>query len=128
MNHLLWDMFTRLRNGQKSGKISILQPKTNLCCKVLDALLDEGFILRYHISQINPKIIKVYLKYFNNKPVITQIKAVSKPSKRVFISTKELWKINNLSGVLILSTSKGIFSDKKSRKLNVGGEVFCLIK
>jgi len=121
-------MLTRLRNGQKSGKIAILHPKTILCSKVLDILLDEGFILGYHVSSINPRMFKIYLKYFNNNPVIKQISAVTKPSKRVFISIKDLWKINNLLGVLVVSTSKGILSDKKCRKLNVGGEVFCVIK
>jgi len=121
-------MLTRIRNGQKAGKISILHPKTKLCCKILNIFLDEGFILGYNVLPTNPRVIKIHLKYFNNQPVINQIKAVSKPSKRVYISSKELWKINNLLGVLILSTPKGVLSDKNSRKLNVGGEVFCIIK
>ena len=128
MNHLLWDMLTRIRNGQKSKKISILQPKTKLCCRILDILLNEGFILGYNCVDGNSKMIKIHLKYFNNKPVIKQIKSISKPSKRVYVSSKELWKINNLLGILILSTSKGMMSDKKSKKLNVGGEVFFFIK
>ena len=83
-------MLTRIRNGQKSGKASILQPKSKLCCKVLDILLDEGFILGYNTVLCNSKMLKIHLKYFKNKPVITQIKAISKPSKRIYVPIKEL--------------------------------------
>ena len=90
MNHLLWDMLTRIRNGQKAGKNTILQPCTKLCCKVLDIFLDEGFILGYNITSHDSRMLQIHLKYFNNKPVIRQVKAISKPSKRVYLSTKEL--------------------------------------
>ena len=90
MNHLLWDMLTRIRNGQKAGKTSILQPNTKLCCKVLDIFLDEGYISSYNTTLHNSRMVRIHLKYSKNIPVIKQIKAISKPSKRVYISAKEL--------------------------------------
>ena len=128
MNHLLWDMLTRLRNGQKSRKFSILHPKSKLCNQLLEVFYKEGFISGYKISSSNPDMFEILLKYCKRKPVINKVTALSKPSKRVYISVQNLWKLNTGLSLLVLSTSKGILSDKDSRRLNVGGEVFCIIK
>lgn len=128
MNHLLWDMLTRLRNGQKARKFSILHPKSKLCSQLLDIFYKEGYISGYRISSLNSDTFEIFLKYYKDKPVMTKITALSKPSRRVYISVQNLWKLNTGLSLLILSTSKGILSDKDSRRLNIGGEVFCIIK
>ncbi len=128
MNHLLWDMFTRLRNGQKAKKFSILTPQSKLCSQLLDIFYKEGFISGYKTSFENPKMFEIVLKYYKGKPVINKIIAISKPSKRIYMSLKELWKLNTGLNLVILSTSKGVISDKVCRQLNVGGEVFCIIR
>ena len=128
MNHLLWDMLTRLRNGHKARKLSILHPKSKLCSQLLDIFYKEGFILGYRVSKINSNRFEIFLKYYKEKPVMNKITNLSKPSRRVYISVQNLWKLNTGLSLLILSTSKGILSDKDSRRLNVGGEVFCIIK
>jgi len=124
MNHLLWDMLTRLRNGQKARKFSILHPKSKLCNQLLEVFHKEGFISGYRISSSNSNMFEIFLKYYKHKPVMNKITALSKPSRRVYISVQNLWKLNTGLSLLILSTSKGILSDKDSRRLNVGGEVF----
>jgi len=128
MNHLLWDMFTRLRNGQKAKKFSILIPQSKLCSQLLDIFYKENLISGYKISLENPKMFEIILKYYKGNSLIKKIIPISKPSNRIYISTKDLWKLNTGLNLVILSTSKGILSDKESRQLNVGGEVFCVIR
>lgn len=128
MNHLLWDMLTRLRNGQKARKLSILHPKSKLCNQLLGIFYKEGYISGYRISSSNSDMFEIFLKYYRDRPVMNKIITLSKPSRRVYISVKNLWKLNTGLSLLILSTSKGILSDKDSRRFNVGGEIFCIIK
>ena len=128
MNHLLWDMLARLRNGQKAKKFSILIPQSKLCSQLLDIFYKENLISGYKIYFENPKMFEITLKYYKGNPLIKKIIPISKPSNRIYISIKDLWKLNTGLNLVILSTSKGILSDKESRQLNVGGEVFCVIK
>jgi small subunit ribosomal protein S8 len=128
MNHLLSDMFTRLRNGQKAKKFSILIPQSKLSSQLLDIFYTEGFISGYKISLENSKMFEIVLKYYKKKPVINKIVSISTPSKRIYMSVADLWKLNTGLNLIILSTSKGIISDKVCRQLNVGGEVFCIIR
>jgi small subunit ribosomal protein S8 len=128
MNHLLSDMFTRLRNGQKAKKFSILTPQSKLCSQLLDIFYKEGFISGYKISLENSKMFEVVLKYYKGKSVINKIVSISKPSKKIYMSVNDLWKLNTGLNLVILSTSKGIMTDKVSRQLNVGGEVFCILR
>ena len=128
MNHLLSDMFTRLRNGQKAKKFSILTPQSKLSSQLLDIFYKEGFISGYKISLENSKMFEVVLKYYKGKSVINKIVSISKPSKKIYMSVNDLWKLNTGLNLVILSTSKGIMTDKVSRQLNVGGEVFCILR
>jgi small subunit ribosomal protein S8 len=128
MNHLLWNMLTQLQSGQKAKKKSILHKKNKLCGKFLDILWAEGYILNYRNSPFKHTMFQVFLKYHKEKPAINKITAVSKPNLRLYLSSEELWKLNNGLGLVILSTSKGIISSKESKKFNIGGEVFCIIK
>ena len=122
--YLLADMLTKLRNGQKARLSIVKHMKTNLCKNVLDVLVREGVISNYSSSS-NDLLIE--LKYFNNKPAITKISCVSRPGKRVYTSVKSLWDVHKGLGFLILSTPKGVLSDKEARHLNVGGEILCKV-
>jgi len=128
MNHILSDMFTRLRNGQKAKKFSILTPQSKISSQLLDIFYKEGFVSGYKISLENPKMFEIILKYYKGKPVINKIVSISKPSKRIYMSVDDLWKLNTGLNLIVLSTSKGILSDKVCRQLNVGGEIFCTLR
>jgi small subunit ribosomal protein S8 len=128
MNYILSDMFTRLRNGQKAKKFSILTPQSKLSSQLLDIFYKEGFISGYKISLENSKMFEIILKYYKGKPVINKVVSISKPSKRIYMSVNDLWKLNTGLNLIVLSTSKGILSDKVCRQLNVGGEVFCTLR
>ncbi len=119
-------MFTAIRNGQIAKKNVIYQRNVKNCENFLKVLWNEGFIIGYEYSKDN-KQIKIVLKYLNNKPAINSIKLITKPSKRVYYSLKQLWKINPSSGLIILSTTKGILSLENCKKLGVGGEAFIIV-
>nr|YP_009163720.1 ribosomal protein S8 [Triparma laevis]BAS19174.1 ribosomal protein S8 [Triparma laevis] len=128
MNHFLWNLYTRLRNGQIAKKIQISQPRNKLCEKVLNLLWREGYILNYGVSENNPSMFEVFLKYHEDVPAIKQIKVVSKPSRRIYLKSRDLWKINDELQLIIVSTTRGILTGKECKKFNLGGEVFCIIK
>ncbi len=121
------DMLTRIRNGQKAQKSTIVSPASTFRENVLEVLKEEGYIRGYAREKISEGIeqIKIELKYYENQPVIQQVTRVSKPGRRVYAKIKDLKPINNGLGIVVLSTPKGILSDGKARELNVGGEVLC---
>lgn len=118
------DMFTRIRNGQSSGKENILMPASNLKVAIAEVLKEEGFINDYKVNEEvnNKKSLALTLKYFQGKPVIETIKRVSRPGLRIYKSVSELPKVMGF-GIAIISTSKGVMSDKRARKLGEGGEI-----
>ena len=125
----LGDMLTRIRNGQKARKMTIVSPASKLRANVLEVLKQEGYIRDYSQEKIAEGMeqLKIELKYYENKPVIQAVDRVSKPGRRVYAKIKDLKPINNGLGVVVLSTPKGVLSDGKARELNVGGEVLCSI-
>lgn len=131
MKDFLSDMLTRIRNGQRAGlDVVYLHPYTPQFCKdVLNVLYEEGYIRgfsEYNADNKTKKQIKVFLKYKNGGgPVIEGLFRVSTPGRRVFASTKVLWKPKNTSGIFIFATPQGIMTDRDARFLNVGGEVLC---
>lgn len=123
----LGDLLTRIRNAQLRGRSKVLSPASRLREHVLDVLKDEGFIRGYAVvekSGEKPEI-EIELKYFEGKPVIQQIKRVSKPGRRVYSSVQDLPRVRNGLGIAILSTPKGVMSDAAARTENVGGEILC---
>jgi small subunit ribosomal protein S8 len=123
----LGDMLTRIRNAQMRGRPKVSSPASRLREHVLDVLKDEGFIRGYAVvekSGERPEI-EIELKYFEGKPVIQQIRRVSKPGRRVYSSVEELPRVRNGLGIAILSTPKGVMSDAVARTENVGGEILC---
>ncbi len=123
------DMLTRIRNGQKSKLISISLPGSKTKCAILKVLQEAGYIKSYELStEQNISQIEVYLKYsIKGKPAIFKIDRVSKPGKRVYSSISKLRGYYNNMGIYILSTSKGVLSDREAHNQKVGGEVICKV-
>ena len=129
MSDTLGDMLTRIRNGQTTNKKVVDAPASRFRKNVLEVLKREGFIRNFEEKEMRPGInfFEIELKYYNGKPVISEIKRVSKPGRRVYSSIKNLQKTYNGLGVYILSTPRGVMSDNEAREANVGGEVLCTI-
>ena len=129
MSDTLGDMLTRIRNGQTTNKKVVDAPASRFRKNVLEVLKREGFIRNYEEKVTKPGInfFEIELKYYNGKPVITEIKRVSTPGRRVYSSIKNLQKTYNGLGISILSTPRGVMSDNEAREANVGGEVLCTI-
>ncbi|MDN4630692.1 MULTISPECIES: 30S ribosomal protein S8 [unclassified Sphingomonas] len=120
----LGDMLTRIRNGQRARKDSVLTPGSKLRTRVLDVLQREGYIRGYSEEQMGPAAgIRIELKYFEGQPAIKHVARVSKPGRRVYSGSTELPRIMNGLGITIVSTPKGVLSDAEAREQNVGGEV-----
>jgi small subunit ribosomal protein S8 len=120
----LGDMLTRIRNGQRARKDSILTPASKLRVRVLDVLQREGYIRGYSDEQMGPAAgIRIELKYFEGQPAIKHVARVSKPGRRVYSGSQELPRVRNGLGITIVSTPKGVLSDAEAREQNVGGEV-----
>jgi small subunit ribosomal protein S8 len=129
INDPLGDMLTRIRNAQMRRRPKVVTPASKLRARVLDVLLEEGYIRGYTQTTLKQGIneLEIELKYANGQPAIRDIKRVSKPGRRVYSAVKELPTIANGLGVAILSTPKGVMSDNRAREENVGGEILCSV-
>ena len=128
MTDPLGDMLTRIRNGQRAKKDSVLSPASNLRARVLEVLQREGYIRGYSEDETGKhKQLRIELKYFEGEPAIKHVARVSKPGRRVYSAISDLKPIKNGLGISILSTSKGVMSDANARDANVGGEVLCRV-
>lgn len=123
------DMLTRIRNANMRAEESVDVPRSNMMCEVARVLKAEGFIKDYREIEDNRQgTIRVYLKYGNQKErVIHQLKRESKPGRRLYKGVGDLEKILGGAGIAIVSTPKGIMSDRECRKAKVGGEVICTV-
>lgn len=119
-------MFITIQNGQLAKKRYVLQTKKKNCELILNFLWEKGFILGY--KNLHSNQIKIFLKYYKGNPVVNKFKLVSKPSRRVYYSLNQLWKINSGKYFLIISTNLGLKSLKDCKKCKIGGEPFVLIK
>ena len=120
----LGDMLTRIRNGQRARKDSVLTPASKLRARVLDVLQREGYIRGYSEEQMGPAAgIRIELKYFEGQPAIKHVARVSKPGRRIYSGSNDLPRVMNGLGITIVSTPKGFLSDAEAREQNVGGEV-----
>lgn len=127
MKNYLWNMFANIKNGQLTKKSFIYQTRKKICEAFLKILWNEGFILGYTIDSNDSKKIKIFLKYLDGKPAINSIKSISKPSKRTYWSTKQIWKLDSNKNFIIFSTNKGLKSIVECKKLKIGGEPFIVI-
>lgn len=124
----LGDMLTRIRNAQMRGKSVVTTPASKLRVRVLEVLQSEGFIRGFaEVEKDGKKNIDIELKYYDGSPVISEIRRVSKPGRRVYSSVKDLPLVQNGLGISILSTPKGVMSDNTARTENVGGEILCRV-
>lgn len=121
------DMLTRIRNGVKAKFNSVDVPGSKLKTDIAKILKDEGFIKNYKFLKDGKQgILRIYLKYGTGQSdVIYGLKRISKPSCRVYVKSNEIKAVYNGMGISILSTSKGIMTDKRARQENVGGEILC---
>jgi small subunit ribosomal protein S8 len=122
------DMLTRLRNGQRANKTEVRMPASKLKASIAKVLEDEGYIAGYSVEGAGAKPeLTLKLKYFQGKPVIETIRRVSRPGLRVYKAKDQLPKVIGGLGVAIVSTSKGVMSDRAARAMGQGGEILCIV-
>ena len=117
------DMFTRIRNGQAANKVAVKMPSSKLKTAIAKVLKDEGYIADFAVSGDAKPELEVTLKYFQGKSVIETIDRVSRPGLRIYKKSGELPKVMGGLGVAIVSTSKGLMTDRAARKVGIGGEI-----
>jgi len=127
MSDPLGDMLTRIRNGQNARKTVVSSPASRFRTNVLEVLKREGYIRNFSSIEADTgfKELKIELKYHEGQPVISEIKRVSRPGRRVYSGIGDLPRVYNGLGIAILSTPRGVLSDNEARTANVGGEVLC---
>ena len=124
MTDPLGDMLTRIRNGQRAKKDSVLSPASKLRARVLEVLQREGYIRGFSEDATGQHpALRIELKYFEGEPAIKHVARVSRPGRRVYSASRELPVIRNGLGITIVSTPRGVLSDAEARAQNVGGEV-----
>lgn len=123
------DMLTRIRNASRARHKDVEIPASNFKLEIAKILKEEGYIKEYELMKNNKQgVIKVQLKYEpSKKAIMSTIKRVSKPGLRIYVKKDKIAKVLNGLGISILSTSKGILTDKKAREMGVGGELICTV-
>lgn len=122
------DMLTRIRNAQMAEKVAVTMPSSKLKVSIAKVLKDEGYIDDFAVRENGGKAeLDIALKYYAGRPVIERIERVSKPGLRVYKGTDDLPRVMNGLGVAIVSTPKGVMTDRRARASNVGGEVLCIV-
>jgi small subunit ribosomal protein S8 len=122
------DMLTRIRNGQMAEKLGVTMPSSKIKEAIAKVLLDEGYIEKFAIRKDGAKAeLDIELKYYAGRPVIERIERVSRPGLRVYRGQQELPRVMNGLGIAIVSTPKGVMTDRMARSVNVGGEVLCIV-
>lgn len=129
MTDPLGDMLTRIRNGQRASKSTVIAPSSKFRCNVLEVLKREGYIRGFEEYDVRTGIkeVRIELKYHEGEPVIQEIKRVSTPGRRVYSKIKDLPTFYNGLGISVISTPQGVMSDAEARAANVGGEVLCRV-
>lgn len=128
MSDPIADMLTRIRNAQLSEKASVVMPASKLKAAIAQVLKDEGYVEDYAVHDGDGKpLLDISLKYYAGRPVIEKIERVSRPGLRIYKASDELPNVMNGLGVAIVSTSKGVMTERKARANGVGGEVLCIV-
>ena len=128
MSDPISDMLTRIRNGQGARKVTVTMPSSKVKVAIANVLKDEGFVEDCAVDKDGSKTnLSVTLKYYMGEPVISKLKRVSRPGLRIYKSVDDLPKVIGGMGVAIISTSKGIMSDRSARDSGLGGEVLCTV-
>jgi len=122
------DLLTRIRNAQKADKVSVEMPGSRTKSSIANVLKSEGYIKDFAEKKVDGKpILNVELKYYNGEPVITTLQRVSKPGCRQYKGNDSLPRVAGGLGVAIISTSKGVMSDREARAAGIGGEILCVV-
>jgi small subunit ribosomal protein S8 len=127
MQDTIADMLTRIRNAQSAKKDSVLMPSSKIKVSIAKVLKEEGYIEEYKVEGDKKPELLITLKYYAGKAVIEKIERVSRPGLRVYCSCDKLPTVMSGFGVAIVSTPKGVITDRRARSLNVGGEVICYV-
>ena len=129
MSDPISDLLTRIRNGQRANKSSVMSPGSKQRVNVLEVLKREGYIRGFEAGEDERAlpVLRIELKYHEGEPVIREVHRVSKPGRRVYTKIKDLQRVYNGLGISILSTPRGVLSDGEARAQNVGGEVICTV-
>ena len=121
------DMLTRIRNGQAANKVAISMPSSKLKVAIANVLADEGYIESVKVIEGVKPELEITLKYFQGKPVVESIQRVSRPGLRIYKRKDELPKVMGGLGVAVISTSKGVMTDRAARQAGLGGEIICYV-
>ena len=128
MSDPIADMLTRIRNAQRAEKVNATMPSSKLKSAIAQVLKDEGYIDGFSVRDDQGKaVLEIDLKYYAGRPVIEKIQRVSRPGLRVYKGSQEIQKVMNGMGVAIVSTSKGVMTDRKARTTGIGGEILCIV-
>ncbi|HZM33497.1 MAG TPA: 30S ribosomal protein S8 [Burkholderiales bacterium] len=128
MSDPIADMLTRIRNAQMVGHAEVVMPASRLKASIAKVLKDEGYIEDYALRDDGArKELRIGLKYYAGRPVIERLERVSKPGLRVYRRRDDIPRVMNGLGVAILSTSRGVMTDRKARADGVGGEILCIV-
>ena len=127
MQDPLADMLTRIRNAQMAEHASVEVPSSKVKAAVAKVLKEEGFIVDFRVEGEIQQSLIIDLKYYEGKPVIENLKRVSRPGLRTYSGKEELPKVNGGLGIAIVSTNKGVMTDRAARAAGVGGEILCTV-
>jgi len=129
MSDPLADMLTRIRNGQQAYKNEVSMPSSRLKLAVAEVLREEGYIKGFETAEVEGKpVLKVTLKYYLGKPVIDKLQRISKPGLRIYRNKQDLPTVIGGLGIAVVSTSRGLMTDKAARAAGMGGEVLCIVE
>lgn len=121
------DLLTRIRNAQMAGHVSVEVPNSRLKRSIVQVLMNEGYVAGFSSGEGAKSSITIELKYHDGRPVIEEIQRISRPGLRIYKETGDLPEVRGGLGVAIVSTSKGVMTNKKARSQGVGGEVLCTV-
>jgi len=128
MSDPIADMLTRIRNAQRADKVVVAMPSSKVKVSIASVLKEEGYIEDFGVrDEAGKPVLEVQLKYYAGRPVIEKIERVSRPGLRIYKGSQDLPKVMNGLGVAIVSTSRGVMTDRKARATGVGGEVLCVV-
>ncbi|WP_348946018.1 30S ribosomal protein S8 [Chitinibacter sp. FCG-7] len=127
MHDPIADMLTRIRNAQRADKASVVMPSSKLKVAIAKVLHEEGYVESFVVSGDVKPVLTIELKYYAGRPVIERLDRISKPGLRDYRSTGDIPSVMNGLGVAILSTSKGVMTDRKARANGIGGELLCIV-
>jgi len=128
MSDPISDMLTRIRNAQMAEKVTVSMPSSKIKVAIAKVLQDEGYVDGYKVADHDGKpTLEIGLKYYADRPVIEKIQRVSRPGLRVYKGSEDIPRVMNGLGIAIVSTSKGLMTDRSARANGIGGEVLCIV-